>query len=150
MSVRQRNATLFKYSRPKEEVTKDSTTTGRTQDPDGSSRHQQTYHTTAQPAAWRPMLRWLPSQGTVFNLLPLLSSPHRYIFLIAGKLRGNYLFFFPDLGVHVNEEFHHEFIHTSLANQPSDDSNQRFKLMVWRLFGYIVFKSSMWTTQLRS
>ena len=50
-------------------------------------------------SAWRPMLFWLPSQGTVFNLLPLLSSPHRYILLIAGKLRRYDLFFFPHLGI---------------------------------------------------
>ena len=38
------------------------------------------------------------------TLLPLLSYSHRYIFLIAGKLRGNDLFFFPDLGIHVDED----------------------------------------------
>ena len=42
-----------------------------------------------------PMLHWLPNQGTVFNLLPPLSSPHGYIFLTTGKWRGNDLFFLP-------------------------------------------------------
>ena len=46
------------------------------------------------------MLCWLPSQGTY--LLPLLSSSHGYILLIAGKLRRYDLFFFPYLGIHVN------------------------------------------------
>ena len=49
-------------------------------------------------AAW-----WLQNQGIVLTLLPLLSSPHRYILLNAGIWRGNYLFFLPDLGIHVKE-----------------------------------------------
>ena len=40
-------------------------------------------------------------RDTVFNLLPLLSPPHRYILLIAGELRRYDLFFFPHLGIHV-------------------------------------------------
>ena len=67
--------------------------------------HHATNRRIIQPAqaAWRPMQCWLPRQGTVFNLLSL-SSPHRDFFLIAGKLRGNHLFFFPDLGIHVDED----------------------------------------------
>ena len=96
MSVSQSKATLFKYSRPHEEVTNESTTTGWKHAPDVSSMRPSSQH--------EAMLHGLPYQGIVLSLLPFLPSPHRCIKWSASIWRGYDLLFFANLVIHSTDK----------------------------------------------